>query len=70
MILFVDPSPPKKVKVKKAGPIKFDFKRPIRHMDMRRMYFYRYGTEGEAGKVLMSYAKIARKLYLPISTVY
>ena len=39
-------------------------------MDMRRMYFYRYGTEGEPKGIFMSYPRIARLLYLPISTVY
>jgi len=34
------------------------------------MYFYRYGTEGEPKGIFMSYPRIARLLYLPISTVY
>ena len=34
------------------------------------MFFYRYSAEGYTEKVAMSYSKIARRLYLPVSTVY
>jgi len=50
--------------------LKMAFKRVMNWMDLRRMYFCRYGTEGPAGPVVMSYPQVARKLYLPISTVY
>ena len=39
-------------------------------MDMRRMYYYRYGTEGDHDQIRMSYPQIAKLLYLPVSTVY
>ena len=39
-------------------------------MDLRRIYFYRYGTERQPDKVYMSYPQIARLLYVPVSTVW
>ena len=44
-------------------------------MDLRRMYFFRYGTDSLAPAVsnkpvLLSYPKIAKLMYLPLSTVY
>lgn len=40
-------------------------------MDLRRMYFFRYGTEQPTAEpALLSYPKIARLMYLPVSTVY
>jgi len=41
-------------------------------MDLRRIHYFRFGTEKpEPGqKSLLSIAKVAKRMYLPISTVY
>jgi len=41
-------------------------------MDMRRICFFRYGTERPQPDSipLLSYQKIARKMYLPVATVF
>ena len=39
-------------------------------MDLRRIYFFRYGTENPSTEPVMSYPKIAKRLYLPVATVF
>lgn len=65
----VTPAEVKERKVRLPG-LKLSFQRPVRLMDMRRMYFYRHGTEQSSDEVVRTYNEVARKLYLPISTVY
>jgi len=69
-LLFSAEAPVKRRPPPAQPQLKMSFKRVMNQMDLRRMYFCRYGTEGPAGPVVMSYLQVARKLYLPISTVY
>jgi len=39
-------------------------------MDLRRIYFFRHGTEKPTTDVVMSYPKIARRMKLAVSTVF
>ena len=70
--LFEGNVPPKLLREKRLPPLKLVQRSVLGHMDMRRICFFRYGTEKPhaESEALMSYQKIARKLYLPVATVF
>jgi hypothetical protein len=57
---------------RRLPPLKLVQRSVLKHMDLRRICFFRYGTEAprKDQPPLLSYQKIARKLYLPVATVF
>lgn len=51
----VQPAEIKEKKIPRVPRLKLAFQRPVRLMDMRRMYYYRHGTEQISNEVVRSY---------------
>jgi hypothetical protein len=70
--LFAGEDSRNKRKEKLLPPLKLVQRSVLKHMDLRRICFLRYGTEDpqQDQKPLLSYQKIARRLYLPVATVF
>jgi transposase len=71
LIQLFDGSTDKKAKrARPLPPLKIVQNRVMKSMDLRRMYYFRYGTEQPSNNVQLSYPKIAKRMLLPVSTVY
>ena len=71
LVQLFDDNPGKKPRrVRTVPQLKIVQNRVLKWMDLRRMHYFRYGSEQQPGQVLMSYPQIAKRMYLPVSTVY
>ena len=68
--LFKAPEKPSRKRHSEIPPLVLNPYRVLNAMDVRRMYYYRHGTEEPTDHVEMTYSEVAKKMHMPISTVF
>ena len=68
--LFKGPDKPGRKKKPQEQPLVLNPYRVLTAMDVRRMHYYRHGQEEPTGHVERTYAEVAKKMHMPVSTVF
>ena len=61
---------PAKVRLHKERPFTLNCRRAVTKQDVERIFFLRFGSHTEIGRVQLSYKKISQLLHMPIMTCH